>query len=198
MALTCPQCAAPMNEVGAEAKTGYMVMLDQCPRCGGIWCDRWELYPVTEAAAERIDAADKQALHQATPPADKQLECPRCRAHMFRFRDPTIPADARIERCPNCDGMWLNRGELRRFKEHAAPPAATTPEHPSYTPASEEELDRLTHRTLDPKSWPTVSTLGDAFDPSQEAVDADEVRDELKSGAFWLIARTVLRLLLHV
>jgi predicted Zn finger-like uncharacterized protein len=183
-----------MNEVRAEAKTGYMVMLDQCPRCGGVWCDRWELYPVTEAAAERIDAVDKEALHQATPPAEEQLKCPRCRARMFRFRDPTIPADARIERCPNCDGMWLNRGELRRFKEHGAPVAAAAP--PS--PADEQELDRLTHRTLDPKAWPTVSTLGDAFDASQEASDADEVRDELKSGALWLVARTALRLLLHV
>jgi predicted Zn finger-like uncharacterized protein len=187
-----------MNEVRAEAKTGYMVLLDQCPRCGGIWCDRWELYPVTEAAAERIDAADQEALHQATPPADEQLECPRCRARMFRFRDPTIPADARIERCPNCDGMWLNRGDLRRFKEHGAPPGGAAPAHPPPSPASEQELDRLTHRTLDPKSWPTVSALGDAFDASQEATDADEARNELKSDAFWVIARTALRLLLHV
>jgi Zn-finger nucleic acid-binding protein len=188
-----------MNEVRAQAKTGYMVLLDQCPRCGGIWCDRWELYPVTEAAAERIDVADKDALHQPTPPKDEQLECPRCRARMFRFRDPAIPADARIERCPNCDGMWLNRGELRRFKEHGTPAAAAAPAYPPLDPASEQELDRLTHRTLDPKAWPTVSTLGDAFDASQEEeVDTGEVRHELKSGALWLIARTVLRLLLHV
>ncbi|MGD0946465.1 MAG: zf-TFIIB domain-containing protein [Candidatus Binatia bacterium] len=198
MALTCPQCAAPMNEVRAEAKTGYMVMLDQCPRCGGIWCDRWELYPVTEAAAERIDAVDQEALHRSVEPADEQLECPRCRARMFRFRDPAIPADARIERCPNCDGMWLNRGELRRFKEHGTPPGTAALVQPPHSSASEQELDRLTHRTLDPKSWPTVSTLSDAFDPSHEAMDADEVRDELRSGALWLIARTVLRLLLHV
>jgi Zn-finger nucleic acid-binding protein len=40
MALTCPQCASPMNEVKAEAITGYLIVLDQCPHCGGIWCDR--------------------------------------------------------------------------------------------------------------------------------------------------------------
>jgi len=198
MALTCPQCAAPMNEVRAEAKTGYMVMLDQCPRCGGIWCDRWELYPVTAAAAERIDPVDHEALHQETPPADEQLECPRCRARMFRFRDPTIPADARIERCPNCDGMRLNRGELRRLKERGAPTATATPLHPPHSPASEQELDRLTQRALDPKWWPTVSTLGDALEPLQETADVDEVRHELRSSALWLVARTALRLLLHV
>jgi predicted Zn finger-like uncharacterized protein len=199
MALTCPQCAAPMKEVRAEAKTGYMVLLDQCSQCGGIWCDRWELYPVTEAAAARIDAADKEALHQATPPADERLKCPRCRARMFRFRDRTLPADARIERCPNCDGMWLNRGELRRFKERGTLAAGDAPAHPPHGTASEREVDRLAHRALDPKSWPTISTLGDAFDASREEdADAGEAREEPKSGALWLIARTALRLLLHV
>jgi hypothetical protein len=57
----------------------------------------------------------------------------------------------------------------------------------------------LTHRTLDPKSWPTVSTLNDAFEASQgEEADADAVRHELKSSALWLVARAALRLLLHV
>lgn len=185
-----------MNEVKAEVKSGYLVILDQCRQCGGMWCDRWELYPVTAAAAERIDPVDQTALQQPTSSADQPLECPRCRARMFRFRDPRLPPDARIERCPNCDGMWLNRGELRRFKEQAGSPeparAAAQP------PVEDEELDRLTHRALDPKSWPTVTTLGDAVDGSPQQADGGELRSQLKSDALWLIARTALRLLLHV
>src|SRR5262249_5617218 len=161
----CPQCAATMREVQAAAAAGYCVLLDQCPACGGIWCDRWELYPVTRAAAEQIDRVDIAALQrpvaaagealgacdqiqlatedrsenlqsderaprapakgeQPTAPTCPErrrrtpsagLECPRCRPRMFHFHDPGLPADSRIERCPNCDGMWLNRGELWRF-----------------------------------------------------------------------------------
>src|SRR5574337_914921 len=112
MALTCPHCASAMHEVTAEAITGYLIVLDQCPQCGGIWCDRWELYPVTAAAAERLDRVDQDALQQPIEAPNRPLECPRCRARLFRFRDATLPADARVERCPNCDGMWFNRGEV--------------------------------------------------------------------------------------
>lgn len=189
MALTCPQCAAPMNEVKAPTTTGYLVLLDQCPQCGGIWCDRWELYPITAAAAERIDNIDQTALRQPMVSAADELECPRCRARMRRFRDPTLPAEACIERCPNCEGMWLNRGELQRIKHHGTPPAART----------ESELDRLaTQLRGDPKMWPTVNNLDAAFDAVAPVADAGDMEREVASSAAWLIARLALRLLLHV
>jgi Zn-finger nucleic acid-binding protein len=142
-----------MNEVAASASVGYAIMLDQCPRCGGIWCDRWELYPLTAAAAARLDPVNQTALTQPTALNSGPLECPRCRARMRRFRDPSLPPDARIERCPNCDGMWLNRGELSRFFKHRYTSGDATRR------LTEAQLDRL---------------------------------------AAWLIARTALRLLLHV
>jgi Zn-finger nucleic acid-binding protein len=183
-----------MREVSAEAKTGYLVVLDQCPRCGGIWCDRWELYPITAAAARRLDGVDQAALHEAGGPiVPGPLLCPRCRAPMHKFHDPGVPEDARIERCPNCDGMWLNRGELRRFKSRdgagAAMPAA----------ASDAEIDRLAQRARGGvESWPTVSTLDRAFDATEATSETQDLRGEMVSGAAWLIARAALRLLLHV
>ena len=42
----CPHCAVTMDQVTAHARSGYCLILDQCRRCGGIWCDRWELYPL--------------------------------------------------------------------------------------------------------------------------------------------------------
>lgn len=193
MTLKCPQCAAEMNQVTAEASAGYLIMLDQCRCCGGIWCDRWELYPVTAAAAARLDSVDEAALSAVVPPSDSQHECPRCRARMRRFRDPALPQDARIERCPNCDGMWLNRGELRRFKNH------DTTVEPPHTPVTDRALDQLSHQACrDPRSWPTVTTLDRAFDATEPMSDSGEVRRDLLSGAAWLVARAALRLLLHV
>ncbi len=191
MALTCPQCAAQMNEVTAQASIGYLVLLDQCPRCGGIWCDRWELYPLTAAAAERIDPVDQQALWQPVAPAAEQLACPRCQARLQRFRDPSVPTDARIERCPNCEGMWLNRGELRRFKKRGARAAAAGV-------VSEAQLDYLATEASRGVSGAPVRDLANAFDAAESAPDAAEVRQEILSGAAWLIARAALRLLLCI
>ena len=187
-----------MNEVRAEAITGYLIVLDQCPRCGGIWCDRWELYPITAAAAGELDGVDQILLRQPIQAADHQLECPRCRARLFRFRDPTIPADARIERCPNCDGVWFNRGELRRFKERRTPSVASAQPDASQT-VSDAQVGELAHRALGSRqSLPTVRSLDDFDMPQQVDATATDVREELKASAGWLIARAILRLLLHV
>jgi hypothetical protein len=107
---------------------------------------------------------------------------------MRRFRDPALPQDARIERCPNCDGMWLNRGELRRFKHRNTMNTATPP-------PTEAQLDRLAQATSPAAA---VRHLAAAFDaPPATAEDAGDVRKEILTGAAWLIARTALRLLLH-
>ena len=181
-----------MNEVAAPASVGYSIVLDQCPRCGGIWCDRWELYPLSAAAADRLDPVDQAALQQTTALASAQLDCPRCRARLRRFRDPSLPRDARIERCPNCDGMWLNRGELRRFKHRDATKGAAE------NAITDSQLDQLAQQTSPRSQAAPIRGLADAFDAAEPAPDGSEVRQEILSGAAWLIARTVLRLLLHV
>jgi Zn-finger nucleic acid-binding protein len=192
MLLTCPQCTDQMKEVTARATVGYSIVLDQCPRCGGIWCDRWELYPLTAAAADRLDPVDRAALQQPTPVRTERLACPRCRARMQRLRDPSLPQDACIERCPNCDGMWLNRGELRRFKRRdlSAGALARTP--------TDAQIDQLAQEACPVVPATPVSHLADAFDAVEPTPGVGAVREEILSGAAWLIARTALRLLLHI
>ena len=181
-----------MKEVTARATVGYAIVLDQCPRCGGIWCDRWELYPLTAAAADRLDPVDQEALHQPTPVRTEQLACPRCRARMHRLRDPWLPQDACIERCPNCDGMWLNRGELRRFKQRGTSERAPT------SSLTDAQLDQLAQAICPGVQATPISHLADAFDAAAPTPDAREVRKEILSGAMWLVARSALGLLLHV
>jgi Zn-finger nucleic acid-binding protein len=188
VALTCPQCSAAMREVHAEATTGYYVLLDQCPACGGIWCDRWELYPLTAAAAAKIDRVDDGALQRPLTATPEPLACPRCRARMFRFHDPALPHDARIERCPNCDGMWLKRGELLRFKQRGVPQPATT---------TELDVERLATQ-VSGKPPPTVASLGAAFEPAANPAVPDDMTEELARGAVWLVARALIRLLFHL
>jgi len=191
MPLTCPQCAVTMNEVGAPATVGYCIVLDQCSCCGGIWCDRWELYPLTPAAADRLDV-DQPALQQPTAPPRAPLECPRCRARLRRFDDPSLPHDACIWRCPNCDGMWLNRGELRRFKHRDL--SRGTPS----SPITDAQLDRLARDAAPVSHTAPVHGLAYAFDADESAADAADIRKNILSSASWLIARAALRLLLHV
>jgi len=192
MALTCPECAVTMNEVKAEAKIGYLIQLDQCPRCGGIWCDRWEVFPLTVAAVEGLDTVDANALRTPTGPVPEVLRCPRCRARMAVFRDPALPQFACIQRCLNCEGMWFNRGELRRFK------AGST--HASATAAGlkDAEIDRVVGAIGDRRTWSTVHNLDTAMSAPPPEDSPETVRRELASGAAWMVARALVRLLLHI
>jgi len=103
--------------VKSSAALGRVVVLDQCPSCGGIWFDQWELYQTDDREVEKLDPVDANALRLPVPLSEKAPLCPKCNNALSRFTDPLLPSDAHILRCPSCQGLWLNRGEFRKFKK---------------------------------------------------------------------------------
>ena len=55
----------PMKPVTARANPGSLIELDQCDQCGGIWCDKWELFPIQADEAARLEPADQELLQRA-------------------------------------------------------------------------------------------------------------------------------------
>ncbi len=106
-----------MHEVKAESHYGQSVKLDQCPECGGIWFDQYELYMPKPGQAALIESLDRDIL--CTPAAISNSEhlCPRDRSKLIRFNDPYFPKELIIERCPVCGGFWLNRGEFSKYQK---------------------------------------------------------------------------------
>ena len=189
----CPACRLALCEVSAEAALGYCVVLDQCPQCRGVWCDRWELYPITAAAATRLDPVDGDALRQPTTVPPSPLECPRCRARLQAFRDAWLPADMCIGRCPNCDGLWLNRGQLRHVKSIPPPRSPSRPEHL----LDATLVDNLAER-LATAQRPLVRDLAHALDDPGTTDAGDDVQRDLLIGVAWAIVRALLRLTLRL
>jgi Zn-finger nucleic acid-binding protein len=107
-----------MNRVTARADPGTLIQLDQCRKCGGIWCDKWELFPIDPDEAERVDRVDEALLTAPVKSRQRALYCPRCTAPLQECKDPALPADLLFERCLRCEGIWLNRGEMTRYKAH--------------------------------------------------------------------------------
>lgn len=188
----CPDCNIPLREVMARARSGYMIVLDQCERCGGIWCDRWELFPIRADEARRIDPLDTQKLYaplaalQPTSPG----RCPRCPLELRTFSDPLLPADAQVRRCPLCDGMWLNRGSLSRIKADEPPPAAARP-------TDVDALSRLYQQKTKP-TWARVENLDAALYGTPPEDDPAQIKKEIAASAGWVVLRLLLRLLLRV
>lgn len=114
--MLCPNCQTKFKKVLAKCWYNFNVELDQCPNCGGIWCDKYELYRVSPEGVETIEKLDVKKLREFKP-IKKDLICPRCKIALEEFKDPYFPKQIKLGHCPNCGGFWLNRGALVKFKE---------------------------------------------------------------------------------
>ena len=114
----CPQCEVPMKPVTARANPGSLIELDQCGQCGGIWCDKWELFPIQADEAARLEPADQELLHVPLALMKKELFCPRCTARMSAVKESSLGPDVQFQRCFKCDAIWLNRGQFSQYKNH--------------------------------------------------------------------------------
>ncbi|MGK0170423.1 MAG: Zn-finger nucleic acid-binding protein [Gammaproteobacteria bacterium] len=102
--MQCPNCNSAL-ESQDHTHNGF-VHIQQCPKCGGAWLDHREL--------ENLEAgvwADADALALSVAEALSDFACPKCSARMTAVTLEDQPS-LKLERCPGCHGIWLDRGEL--------------------------------------------------------------------------------------
>ena len=185
----CPLCDCEMKEVSARANPGTLIVLDQCGKCGGIWCDKWELFPVEPEEAERLDPLDEGLLKSPVAMEKETLYCPRCGDRLRLFHDPLLPSDIRLERCRRCDGIWLNRGEFGRFKR-------LQKKTRNEKLGREDTLQKLVSAYQNPQAWVTTGVRGIYAYPQAQA-ESDNWPSMSLKGALSLILQTLLRLVLR-
>lgn len=185
--IDCPVCAVKMREVGVRANPGQVIILDQCPKCGGIWCDKWELFPIEAGEAARLEPADEMSLRDSRPLGDeKTLYCPRCTSKLLAAADPGLRPDWHIRRCMKCDGIWLNRGEFTKFKDQQQKVRASKL-------GAERHAQKLAQLMKDPEAWVVTGTQGMFAYPRAEEESDETVRDSAKRAA-----ELVLQILGHL
>lgn len=188
--LRCPQCDRDMAEVVVRGNPGSLIQLDQCATCGGIWCDKWELFPVDATEADRLDPLDENRLRDKVAPPQKTLYCPRCADEMHIFADPILPKDIQLMRCRHCDGIWLNRGQFHRYKNFQTSTRGTKMD-------KEAIIGKLPAVYANPKSWVLTGTKGIFAYPRGAEEDDDPVGASL-TGAAKLVLQTLVRMILGV
>ena len=55
--MPCPKDQTAMRERERESGAGEVVVMDVCPKCGGIWLDKGELEKLTVAESRYYEAA---------------------------------------------------------------------------------------------------------------------------------------------
>lgn len=120
--MKCPAC----NRTLARRKVGS-IQLDVClGGCGGIWFDADELNRVNEEQPNRDEQILEIAHDPALQTADDAHErpCPHCTGQRMDRRLFSLGTGVVLDRCPQCDGVWLDAGELEKIRSTLKPGGA--------------------------------------------------------------------------
>ena len=116
--MDCPRCVAPLQEQTYEGD----VRVDRCASCGGMWLNRGELEAIQETREhDYSDALSEiggvaRAYELARQKALPGIACPRCRRPLVA-REYGYCSQILIDVCPDCEGVWLDGGEMRALEQ---------------------------------------------------------------------------------
>ena len=109
--MDCPKCCKPMETV--EFGTDIKVM--RCTGCSGLFC---KVHTLRQLRDEWLSDAvlDKGSATLGAKYNDmRDIACPGCGATMDRVKDRE-QADITLDSCSNCEGVFLDAGELTDMK----------------------------------------------------------------------------------
>lgn len=118
--MNCPKCdgsdlqsvTVPLEDRGVPGpKTGeFLLEIDRCPECGGVWFDDAELDKYLDARM-KVPGLGPAPAEKAAELDAKRGNCPRCAVLLDRRparSNPRITVDS----CAKCSGTWLDGAEL--------------------------------------------------------------------------------------
>lgn len=115
--MECPRCKSPLEiiDLGEFGGEYAAVVIDSCPKCGGVWYDKGELDARDESVWTDVEDFDFETRLSG----GRRALCPKCEVSLI----PVSPRGAReivIDRCPDCSGFWLDPGELESIQNLAS------------------------------------------------------------------------------
>ncbi len=111
--LRCPGCPQQALQAVHDQDTGLEI--DTCAECLGLWFDPGELrkFFTSKTLKSQFFLDDSvQNLHSiGFTISTRARACPRCRKGMKE----TLVSDVAVDICSDCQGVWLDHGELKRL-----------------------------------------------------------------------------------
>lgn len=108
----CPACGKTPLEPCADPDT--QLEIDTCPECHGLWFDADELRSFYASRALKDQFMPSRTYKPGSHTFEittKARRCPRCPKALAR----TQVGDIYVDVCSDCQGIWLDDGELDRI-----------------------------------------------------------------------------------
>lgn len=192
--MKCPNDNTEMSQVKIESHYRQPILLEQCKECGGIWFDKMKLFSARNGEAEKIEVLDSKTLWTPANILDGIQRCPLDQSELFRFKDRYFLKGIILERCPSCNGIWLNRGDFTKF-QHARQELRRPKDRSSEDKKLEEDIKsvvashnaKTTSNTLGklggflstPIDRGTLQPLGQSWDQLEQEKTGNSILDAL-------------------
>jgi len=131
----CPRC-----KVDLKQKEYKKVMVDECPKCGGIWFDRDELRKAKDNTSDNLRWLDYEPFTSNNSTANTNLVCPACK-HLLN-ETTYDKSKVKINPCLNCKGTWLDKNEIDKILNYLQD-LIVTKTSKEYAKATIEELKEI-------------------------------------------------------
>ncbi len=110
--MNCPACGNAMTQT-----TVGKVTVDVCRAgCGGLWFDRFELAAVDEPAEGAGDLLLETSGPRVAVDRTKRLHCPHDTEIVMMRHLWSVKRQVTIDECPQCQGTFLDPGELAQIR----------------------------------------------------------------------------------
>ena len=115
--MRCPSCDSNLSTIDYEG-----VAIETCGVCGGEWLDADELGHIVRVREKLFNDEERRAIESAgkipgvpKPDVERNIVCPHCNVATGPIN---YGADTGIiiDRCPECNGIWLDAGELEKIQ----------------------------------------------------------------------------------
>ncbi|HHL31406.1 MAG TPA: hypothetical protein ENJ41_02385 [Oceanospirillales bacterium] len=121
--MKCPVDKTELKEQEYERA----VVVDSCSSCQGMWLDKWELKAIQankgnyyqeelEKFPDLVNKSYRLALEKQRP----LLNCPKCAENndniQMERREHGYCSQIMIDVCPQCQGIWLDQGEVQALE----------------------------------------------------------------------------------
>jgi Zn-finger nucleic acid-binding protein len=91
------------------------VVFEECPQCGGIWIKQEDLRKAKDMTDPDLGWMDFEIWREEErfQPQLSTLNCPNDNIPMVSIKYGET--DVQIDYCPQCQGLWLDQGELEKI-----------------------------------------------------------------------------------
>ena len=116
--MKCPKDQSELSKRIYESD----IEIDECPQCRGVWLDNGELEKIQETKENDYSEELKTipnyisgAYTMANAKQEEVRKCPNCDNPMIS-KEYSYCSQINIDLCPHCQGIWLDKNELKNLE----------------------------------------------------------------------------------